>query len=137
MNTPVVLTVIGSFLLRPILMHRRSICSHLIDANSKWLFTGVAGGDGEGFDEGGPGVGGIEDSIDPETGGGVADVGLALVVGSDLSAEVFELGSVGLLALFFEAGDHDVEQRVCRLRGAHDGTAGGGPGEDEAGVKGF
>src|SRR5262249_15997694 len=66
---------------------------NLIHAHAERLVAGVPRAGGKRFDESGAGLGGVEDGIDPEAGGGVADVGLALVIGGDFFPQLGQLGS--------------------------------------------
>ena len=56
-------------------------------------------GDGKRLDEHVARFGRIENGIDPEARGGVADIRLLLVVGGYLVAELLQLGRVGLIDL--------------------------------------
>ena len=81
------------------------------------------------------GPGRVDDRVDPEPGGGVADVGLAVVAPAQLLGHRRQLGVVDLLALALEGRDVDVEHRPRRLLRAHHGVPGRRPGEEEPRVE--
>src|SRR5579872_4104385 len=79
----------------------------------------------------------VDDGVNPEAGGGVTWIGLFVVGGFDRGEEFL----LGFLVYFFtfalELLEFDFGEGACCGVAAHDGVAGGGPGENETRIVGF
>src|SRR5882724_4883774 len=115
-----------------------SACSSGLQ-NSRLEFAdfGIEGGGFEGPDQGVAGVGGIDDGVDPEAGGGVARVGLVFVGSADGIVEFLFLFLVDFFAFAFELLQLDFDERAGSGIAAHHREARRRPGEHEARIVGF
>src|ERR1700722_1409177 len=116
---------------------RLSTSSSLQNAGFEFGDDGIERRGFEGGDQCVAGVGGVDDGVDPQAGGGVARVGLFVVARLD-GGEEFLLGFlVDFFAFALELLELDFGERACGGVAAHDGVAGRGPRENKARVVGF
>jgi hypothetical protein len=109
--------------------------SDLEHTRANGLEIAVAHGHIEGHAEDVARLGGIDDGVDPEPRGRVANVCLAIVPQAKLIGHRRELGVVDLLPLAFERADIHVEHGPSRLLCAHDRIASTRPGEDKSRIE--
>src|SRR3954470_17700940 len=109
-----------------------SPCSHAEDAIANFLQRGVRASR-QGQAEHGAGLGGVDDAVVPEAGGGVVGVALGLVLVADRLLERLLLLGRPLIATGLDAVAADLGEHAGGLLAAHHRDAGVGPGEQEAG----
>ena len=78
---------------------------------------------------------GIDDRVDPASGGGVTNIGLAVVTRAEFVGQAGGFDVVDILSLTLERGDGHVEHRFRRLARSHHRVASARPGEEKSRVE--